>query len=40
MSDYDSDQIIQRLREENQALFNELKVARQARCMAHCSPAP
>ncbi len=30
MNDHDSDQIIERLREENQALFNELKVARQA----------
>ncbi|MBB5346313.1 response regulator [Desulfoprunum benzoelyticum] len=30
MSDNDNDQIIQRLHEENRALFNELKVARQA----------
>ncbi|MGB5232170.1 MAG: ATP-binding protein [Desulfoprunum sp.] len=30
MSDQDSDQIIQRLREENTALFNELRVAREA----------
>ena len=30
MSDQDNDQIIQRLREENTALFNELRVAREA----------